>query len=229
VPIFTLETAFNEQDLQRFLASGSNVVVAKPTGGGAPNVAWVVYRPLLANTMTWEEDYGIYASNADIVNGAQLTQMSQTPYPARADATYALNPAGFFGPPSSGGARNAYSAVNEYDNRSDKAYLTMGLYQDAGVNGVPVQGNAVSAAPVISQSTAVMTPFTTVYLWIQSSVVSNTVVTTVTSPMTKVTFGGSVTDVALQYDASSGIFLPVGGDEALGAGIEVDHLIPSLI
>lgn len=228
MPTFTLETAFTEQDLQRFLASGSNVVVAKPTGGGTPNVAWVVYRPLLANTMTWEEDYGIYASNADIVNGAQLTQMSQTPYPAHADATYSLNPAGFFGPPSSGGVANSYSAENEYDNLP-KGYLTMGLYQDASVNGTPVQGNAVSAAPVIYQSTAVMTPFTTVYLWIQSSVVSNTVVTTVTSPMTKVTFGGSVTDVALQYDASSGIFLPVGGDEALGAGIEVDHLIPSLI
>ena len=30
MPTFTLETAFTEQDLQRFLASGSNVVVAKP-------------------------------------------------------------------------------------------------------------------------------------------------------------------------------------------------------
>jgi hypothetical protein len=228
VPTFTLDTAFTEQDLQRFLASGSNVVVAKPTGGGSPNVAWVVYRPLLANTMTWEESYGIYASNTEIVNGALLTQMSQTPYPAVADATYSLNPAGFFGPPASGGVPNSYSAENEYDNLP-KGYLTMGLYQDASVNGVPVHGNAVSAAPVIYQSTAVMTPFTTVYLWIQSSVVSNTVVTTVTSPMTKVKFGGSVTDVALQYDASSGIFLPAGGDEVVGAGIGIDHLIPALI
>ena len=82
---------------------------------------------------------------------------------------------------------------------------------------------------MIYQSTAVMTPFTTVYLWIQASVVSNTVVTTVTSPMTKVTFGGPVTDVKLRYDASSGIFLAVGGDEALGAGIGVDHLVPALV
>lgn len=228
MPTFRLETAFNEQDLQRFLASGSNVVVAKPAGGGVPNVAWVVYRPLLANTMTWQEDYGIYASNAAIVNSAQLTQMSQTPYPAHADATYSLNPAGFFGPPTSGGVPSSYTAENAYDNLP-KGYLTMGLYQDATVNGAPVQGNAVSAAAVIYQSTAVMTPFTTVYLWIQSSVVSNTVVTTVTSPMTKVTFGGPVTDVKLRYDASSGIFLPVGGDEVLGEGIGVDHLVPALV
>jgi hypothetical protein len=228
VPTFMLETAFTEQDLERFLASGSNVVVARPAGGGIPNVAWVVHRPLLANTVTWQESYGIYASSAEIVNGAQLTQMSQTPYPAHADATYALNPAGFFGPPCSGGVRNAYSAVNEYDNRSGKGYLTMGLYQDASVNGVPAQGNAVSAAPVIYRSTAVMTPFTTVYLWIQSATMSNTIVTRVTSPVTKVTFG-PVTDAALRYDASSGIFLPLGGDEPLGAGIRVDHVIPSLI
>lgn len=228
MPTFTLDTAFTENDLQRFLASGSNVVVAKPAGGGAPNVAWVVYRPLLTNTMTWEENYGIYASNADIINGVQLTQMSQTPYPAVAGATYSLNPAGFFGPPSSGGTPNAYTAENEYDNLP-KGYLTMGLYQDATVNGAPVRGNAVSAAPVIYQSTAVMTPFTTVYLWIQSGVVSNTVVTTVTSPKTMVTFGGSITNVSLRYDASTGIFLPAAADDALGEGISLDHLIPALV
>jgi hypothetical protein len=227
VPTFNLKTAFTEADLQRFLASGSNVVVAKPNAGGSPNVAWVVYRPLLDNTMTWEEQYGIYASNADIVNGATLTQMSQSEFPAIDAMMYPLTPAGYFGPPSPFGKTGSYYTQNGYNNLADKGYLTMGLYQNANVNGSKVTASAVSAAPVIYQSTAEMTPFTTIYLWIQSNVKSNTVVTTVTSPQTIVTFGGSVTTVSLRYDASSGKFV-TAGKEGLGEGVELDHIVPAL-
>lgn len=105
----------------------------------------------------------------------------------------------------------------------------MGLYQNAQVNGAAVTGNAVSAAPVLYKSTAVMTPFTTVYLWLASSVMSNTVVTDVSGARTKVTFGGTVTDVSLSYDAATGTFLPTAGADALGDGVSVDHIIPALV
>lgn len=227
MPTYTLNTMFTQEDLERFLASGSNVVVAKPNASGVPNVAWIVYRPLLANTMTWEEQYGIYASNADIVNGATLTQMSKSSFPAVEDMIYPLTPAGFFGPPTSGGDPNSFSAQNGYNNLP-KGYLTMGLFQDANVNGSLVSGNAVSAAPVIYNSTATMTPYTTIYLWIQSQVLSNTVVTTVTSPMTQVTFGGTVTEVSLTYDANSGTFIEAGA-AALGEGVVLDHIVPAVL
>ncbi|HET9627680.1 MAG TPA: hypothetical protein VFP84_40260 [Kofleriaceae bacterium] len=224
MPTFTLKTDFTQDDLTRFLASGSNVVVAKPNAGGFPNVAWVVYRPLISNTMTWDDKYGIYASNSDIINGAQLTQMSQTEFPAVDGKNYVLNSAGFFGGPSSGGEPGSYSAVNQYNNLP-KGYLTFGLFQNARINGQEVSGNAVSAAPVIYQSTAVMTPFTTVYLWIQSQVKSNTVVTNVTSPMTEVVFGGSVTTMSLEYDSTSGKFLTApGSTKALAhEGVQIRH------
>ncbi|WP_410671654.1 hypothetical protein [Amycolatopsis sp. cmx-4-68] len=224
---FNLNTAFTEQDLQRFFASGSNVVVAKPNGGGAPNVAWLVYRPLINNTITWEEQYGIYASNTDIARGgAVLNQISKSEFPAVGGKTYSLNPAGSFtAPQSGGGARGSYYAVNEYDN--DKKYLTFGLYQNATVNGDPAMGNAVSAAPVLYLSTAEMTPFTTVYLWIQSQVVSNTVITTVTSPMSHATFGGSVTSVSLDYDPSTGTFITAGDTDA--ESIQLGHIEPALL
>lgn len=223
---FNLNTAFTDQDLQRFLASGSNVVVAKPNGGGAPNVAWLVYRPLIANSITWEEQYGIYASNTDIARGgAVLNQMSKSEFPAIDGKTYGLNPAGSFTAPQSGGASGSYYAVNEY--RNDKGYLTFGLFQNATVNGDEATGNAVSAAPVLYLSTAEMTPFTTVYLWIQSQVVSNTVITTVTSPMTKVTFGGSVTTISLKYDASKGTFITAGDSEA--ESVQLEHIVPALL
>jgi hypothetical protein len=46
-----------------------------------PNVAWVVCQPWEKNTMTWVEEYGIYASTASLVNGALLTQMSRSEFP----------------------------------------------------------------------------------------------------------------------------------------------------
>jgi hypothetical protein len=227
VPNFTLKTAFTQADLERFLASGSNVVVAKPNAGGAPNVAWVVYRPLIDNTMTWEEQYGVYASNADLTNGALLYQMSKTEFPAVESMVYPLNAAGFFGPPSSGGGKpGSFYAQNGYNNLP-KGYLTMGLYQNANVNGSQISASAVSAAPVIYNSTAEITPFTTIYLWIQSQVVSNSVVTTVTSPQSIVTFGGSVTTVSLRYDAGTGRFI-TAAKEALGDGVTLDHVIPAV-
>lgn len=222
MPTFQLNTKFTEADLERFYASGSNVVVAKPTEGGQPNVAWLVYRPLIANTVTWEEKYGIYASNAEIQNGARLTQMSQTEFPAQDGRRYTLQPAGAFGSSEPGGTAGSYTATNEYDNLP-KGLLTFGLFQDAEVNGASMDGNAVSAAPVPYRSTAVMTPYTTVYLWIQSQVQSNTVVTVVTSPMTQVTFGGSVAEISLAYDATTGTFVPTSS--AKSAKEEIGHSV----
>lgn len=226
MPSYTLHTQFTDQDLQRFLASGSNVVVAKPNNGGAPNVAWVVFRPLINNSMSWEDNYGIYASNTDLISGGILHQMSKTPYPAVPDKAYELAPTGAFVGPGSGGSAGSYTAVNAYNNLP-KGYLTFGLYQNADVNGNQAVGNAVSAAPVIYNSTATITPFTTVYLWIQSQVVSNSVVTTVTSPQTAVRFGGSITNVSLAYDANSGRFI-AAPSTTLGEGIALEYHEPAL-
>lgn len=225
MPTYTLNTAFTEEDLMRLYAAGANVVVAKPNAGGPPNVAWTVFRPVISNTMTWEEQYGIYASNTDIVNGARLVQMSRTEYPAVAGKTYALNAAGFFGPPSGGGSPGCYTAVNEFNNLP-KGYLTFGLFQDAVVNGVATRGNAVSATPVLFNRAAPMAPFTTVYLWIQSQVTSNMVVTVVTSPITQVRFGGAITEVSLVYDAMTGRFVPAAAKAS--EGVSLHHHMPEL-
>ncbi|HEY3759706.1 MAG TPA: hypothetical protein VGL37_08070 [Solirubrobacteraceae bacterium] len=95
------------------------------------------------------------------------------------------------------------------------------------INGRPTNGNAISAAPVLYNSTAQMTPFTTIYLWVQSQVQSNSVVTLVTSPMTKVTFGDGVTSISLEYEPQTGTFVPQGGGK-LTQGLVLDQLLPSL-
>ncbi|KGW90033.1 hypothetical protein [Burkholderia pseudomallei] len=215
---FTLSTEFSQQDLERFYATGTNVVIAKPNGGGVPNVAWIVFRPLLKNHVNWSEEYAIYASNTSLTNGAVITQISSTQHPAVANKLYTFTPSGTFGPPSSGGSEGSYSVENDYENLP-KGYLTMGLSQKASVNGNDTGLSVVSAASVLYRSTAVITPFTIIYLWTQSQVVSNSVVTRVTSQMTKITLGDGVTEVSLKYDPESGQFLSKSRNE----GIQVTH------
>lgn len=243
MPEFTLNTHFTQADLERFYATGTNIVVAKPSiNGGAANVAWVVYRPLVENQMVWEEQYGIYASTSRVINGARLNQTSATDFPAAAGMTYVLGPNGAFGPPSSGGTRGSFTAVNQYDNLPQPGFMTLGLYQEATVNGSPSGRKPVSAAEVLHMSEATMTPYTTLYIWTQSQVVSSTVVTNVSSLRTKVVFGGSTTQISLKYNPGSGGFVTAGGNlrldksarrlevvggEELPEGIELDYILPA--
>ncbi len=222
MPSYTLNTAFSQEDLKTIYATGSNVVIAKPTGVG-PKVAWVVYKPLIDNAVDWDEEYAIYASNTDVINGAVIKQMSATAFPAAMEKSYTMQADGYFSGPNDGGSANSYTALNEYNN-TPKSYLTMGLCQPATVNGNKTNNNVLSAAGVMYQSTAVMTPYTTVYIWLQSQVVSNTVVTTVTSPMTKVVFGGGVDTANLQYNAQTGKFDSLGKS----ASLVVEHIEPEL-
>lgn len=202
---YILKTAFTDRQLDILYATGTNVVVAKPTGGSSPNVAWQVFKPMQSNRLSWGEEYGIYASTSSVTNGAVLSQLSSVPVGAAMNKLYTLEPSAVISGPASGGSPSSFTIQNKY---AAKDYMTVGLFQDANINGIDILGNALSAAPVLLASTAVMTPFTIVYIWLQSQVVSNTVVTTVTSPMTMLKFGGDTTEISVSYDSASGKFLP---------------------
>ncbi len=200
---YTLNINFTSDQLDAIYNTGSNIIIAKPSGGDSPNVAWQSFSPLQNNTLTWEEQYGIYVSNSSVEHGATLDQLSSTSIGAAMNKLYTLEASGVIDGPDNGGAANSFALLNSYDNQD---YMTVGLFQDATVNGTQIMGNATSAAPTLLASTAIMTPYTTVYVWIQSQVESNSVVTTVTSPMTELVFGGGVNTLTVQYDSDSGQF-----------------------
>lgn len=202
---FKLEMAFSNDQLSVIEETNTKVVVAKPTAGDTPNVAWQAFDPLNDNTLTWEEQYGVYVSTSKLANGVKLEKLSSTGIPAADHKLYTLQESGAISDPANGGEAGSFSLLNSY---SKQDYMTVGLYQDATVNGTAIAGNAISAAGVLLASTAKMTPYTMLYIWLQSEVESNTVVTMVTSPMTPLKFGGPVTNIKTAYDTKSGKFLP---------------------
>jgi len=224
VPDYTLNINLTKQQVDLFHTTGQNVIVAKPTQGGSSNVAWQVIRPLEGNHVKWDEQYGIYASTAQIENGAELTQMSQTPYPSMEGKTYPFSSQGTFGVPTGSGAKGTFYSSNSYENK--QGYLTFGLFQAAVVNGETKEGNAISAAPVLQGQDVEMTPYTTLFVWLQSQVFSNTVVTNVTTPKTEVVFGGATPEMSLAYD-DAGHFVPEALE--LPEGAAVNTHIPTLL
>ncbi|MEW6732591.1 MAG: hypothetical protein AB1489_14780 [Acidobacteriota bacterium] len=216
MPEFNLNLLIDpNQDLPLIKAAQLNIILAKPIGGGAPNVAWQSFDPFPDNNVEWTEEYGLYASTTQVNNGARITKMSTTGYPAQSGAYYSFTSnATFNGPITDGNVppANSYKIVNDMPSSQYPA-LTFGLMQSASINGVAAQFRPINAQTVLSKLDVTFTPLTTVYVWLQAQLVSETVITSVTSRHTKVTFGGPITSHTLKYDRNTGMFVAVSGKE----------------
>jgi hypothetical protein len=200
---FKLQISFSAEQLENIDKARLRVILAKQNTGRGVDVAWQAIDPMPFNEIIWQENYGIYASTAGIKHGAVLIPDYWIPVGAASNKLYILTHAGRIAGPGIGGAANSFALENQYDKQP---MMTIGLFQDANVNGVDIAGNACSAAPVLLGSIAVMTPDTTISVWLQSDVESNTVVTTVTSPVSNFKFGGDLTAISIEYDSVSGSF-----------------------
>jgi hypothetical protein len=204
---FELNIGFTNEQLDVLYKTGTNLIIAKPSAGGTPNVAWLSINPLQSNKITWDENYGIYVSTTKLEHGAEIVQVSSVDVGAATEKIYTLKPSGAISDPIDGGVEGSFTLLNQYNPHGQLPYITAGLYQDANVNGTAILGHAISAAPVLYQNTAVMTPFTTVYVWLQSSIKSNCVITTVTSNMTPLLYGGNLTKHFITYSSNDGKFI----------------------
>ncbi|MNT20658.1 hypothetical protein D3C72_1559730 [compost metagenome] len=93
--------------------------------------------------------------------------------------------------------------------------LTFGLSQSAMVSKKLAERKPISAQSVLSQQQIQMTPFTNVYVWLQSQFASETIITKIIGNNAVARFGGGVTDITLKYDPNRGIFVPDVASEGL--------------
>ena len=211
MPKYTLDLTIDAKSLEIFKAAQLKITIAKPVGTSSPNVTWLVFDPFEGNKVEWEEQYGIYASpNKVIQNGAVISRLSETDFPANDAAYYSFNStATFSGPFTDSGApvTGSYKVVNNMPNTQYPA-LTFGLEQKASINGNGINPSPLNAAVVPDALSATFTPLTTVYVWLQAQFISGTVITEVNGNAAVVTFGGSVTYKSLKYNPATGTFIP---------------------
>jgi hypothetical protein len=195
-------------DLDVLKGAQQNIIIAKPVGGGSPNVAWLTVDPFSENTIKWTEVYGLYASHSSVSAGAVINKISTVPV-AQDGNTYPFQATNTFGLPSSTvPVPNGTFAIENKNDNPLYPSLTFGLAQSATAGPTQVTNAPISAASVPSMQTVTLTPLTSVWVWLQSDLVSGTVITQVTSKQAIATFGEGVGTINLKYSKSKGYFVP---------------------
>lgn len=210
----TLDLIIDENSLKIIKAAQLYITLAKPVGGGNPDVTWLVFDPFQGNKVEWEEEFGIYASpNQVIQNGAVITRLSEK-FPAQDAAYYSFDSSATFAGPftdSEAPGVGQFKVINNMPNTSYPA-LTFGLEQKASINGKNITPSPINAALVPAAFNATFTPLTTVFVWLQGEFTSGTVITQINGKATSVVYGGAITSQTLVYDPATGKFVPASAD-----------------
>jgi hypothetical protein len=194
---YSLTIDLTPEQLQAFGQTGSQIAVAK-SAAAKPQIVWQSLRPIEELTMTWEENYGIYATQTQMKAGAKIVSTARVSGNAVNGEEYALVPDGYFVPQENPGDPSAYYARNMFT--PENVPMGFGLTQTATLGtGTTLPPNPVSYALVLPGSKAEMTPFTTLYVWVQSLVQGGSVVTEVTGQQLAVPFGAGVDTHNLIY------------------------------
>src|SRR5262245_57303979 len=88
MPTYQLTIQFDSQGLATLNEAGQLVTIVKSVSTGTP-VAWVAFDPMESNTVTWTEQYSVYASTTQIQDGAQI--ITQSTQAAVGGNTYTLS------------------------------------------------------------------------------------------------------------------------------------------
>lgn len=223
---FSLTLSINSDDLKIIKAATLRITLAKlvnfeinvgesmAISSFTASLIWLVFEPFPYNNITWNEEYSIYCSSQfELTKGTVISKISQTDYPAIDASYYSFTSNGLFDGPftdSNSPPSGAYKVNNNMPNTQYPA-LTFGLQQKASINGSGINPSPLNAAVVPAALNATFTPLTTVYVWLQASYTSGTVITQVNGNATIVTFGGSVTEKSLVYNPATGTFIPSSG------------------
>lgn len=203
MPTYTLNIDFPKQDLDTLYKAGEKVTLVKQSANGQP-VAWVSFYPFENNTVTWEENYALYASTTQIEGGATIQKMSDEM--AQEQMMYSFQSGNFGTPaPSSQLGEGQYGVDNQTPIAQANG-LTFGLAQSVQVNGTAYPNKPINADWVPSRHVATFVPYETIKVFMNNNIDDGMVVTEVFSPSLTLTFGGSTTELTANYNASTGGF-----------------------
>lgn len=202
---YQLAIAFDSDGLQTLAAADQCVTIVKSVRSGIP-VSWLTFRPMLNNTVTWDETYAVYASTTQIEDGATI--VTQSIQPAVGGNKYTLS-GGQFDSGVTAYAPNMYGVFNNDGEFSvgPVTMITSGLYQAAAVNGM-AQSGAVNAVAVPYLDTAIFTPIEKVQIFASSYHDNGMVISSVSSQALEVDLTEK-TSQALRYNSATNQFAPM--------------------
>jgi hypothetical protein len=209
MPTYQLSIGFTDAGLDTLQAAKQQVTMVKSVNSSAGSsgsnpVIWVSFKPMNANTVTWDEEYSVYASTTNIVNGAQI--ITNSSIAASSGNAYTFLPAGHFGASNSNLSDTEYGVINNSSFAVNGIpMITSGLYQTAVVNGTP-KSSPLNATPVPFGDTATFTPIEKVQVFVSSYQNNGLVIAEVTSQALTVDFTTQPTQ-SIIYDAATNQFV----------------------
>lgn len=197
---FQLNIQFTTADVHQINAVNQKVVLVKEVGGASGStVAWITFSPFENNQISWEEEYGVYASTSSVEAGAEIIKTSAV-NPAADAVIYPFETGAFDSPTGNIGANN-YAIENETSQT-----LTFGLAQSVTANGSIFAANPLNAVQVLTNEQAKFTPIEKVKVFLHGEFNNGVIITNITSSALELdlTVNPSMT---IHYDSTQGRFM----------------------
>lgn len=199
---YGLNIIIDSDSTERINRNNQKVTIVKQTNSSiqtANSVAWLTFAPYQDNEVTWEEQYGVYATKTELQNGAVIRKTSDRE--ATDSYLYTFKNNVFDG----GTSGKISTGIFGVENESGDNEVKFGLTQMANVNGTIVT-SPLNIMPVMNNQTGTFEPIETVYIFLSSSENNGTVISNVFSKSCTVTLTGSKPTAKIGFNAQSNQF-----------------------
>lgn len=202
MPKYKLNIKISEKDLQILYRASEKIVIVKHTAEGTDTqVSWVTFGPFMNNTVEWETQFALYASNTEIQNGASINKLSDI---AASTQTLYQFEEGIFQKPVSVStiSPNTYALRH---GMTGYPVLTFGLAQSVVVNGEGFANHPINAVYVPFGQAATMTPVERLDIYLKNDLISSTVVSHIMSEKLTISYTEE-TEHTVAYNGETGAF-----------------------
>lgn len=200
---YALNISLTESVLNTITKAHQRIVLVKHTAGDNDTpVVWVCFKPWMNNTIEWENDFAIYASNTEVCEDTTISKLSDKQ--AATGVCYTFSK-GYFHNPAVGEnlPKNSYIIENQND---DTDGITIGLAQDVIVNGEAFERNPINAIFVPRGQFVTMTPIERIDVYLKNALVDSTVISHIQSKALSVVYGEGESAHTLKYNDATGQF-----------------------
>jgi hypothetical protein len=207
---YSLFLIIDQDDLEAIYSAQENLIIAKvvDSPNNTPNIAWLSFHPLEANTVEWTEQYAIYAQ----LMQSEFTETSYSPYPAERGVCYPMTNDGFQAPVDClvPVPQDSYGGINQ-----NQSAFTFGLAQSSP--HFSDQPSPINAEIIPANQQVVFTPTLAVWVWLQSGLAAGAPVNfeqskgipaQATSAPAVIKLTPSAPSATLRYNSSIGKFVP---------------------
>lgn len=201
MPKYSLQINIDPTYVKQIVQAGQQVVIMKQVAGNGTPLTWLTFSPYQSNTVTWQDQYAVFASQSQIQSGATITQLATRAASPR--TAYGFDNNIFTVAPSR--TNPLTSGQYEVINQSNST-LTFGLAQAATLNGSDVGTSALFAGSLLPNQWLDMTPNEIVSVFLYNNTQNAMCLGTVMGPSLEVSFGGATTSQTISFDYNLGGF-----------------------